>query len=166
MHDKTVLAKIEKADIEELKRIISMYVSSLHINLSFQDIDRELEDFPKKYDEPEGAFVVAKVNGMTCGCVGLRKIGQGICEMKRLYVLDEFKGRGIGRRLVQRIVEEGRVKGYAKMRLDTLRDMKPALALYRASGFYEIGPYTYNPIEGAVYMEIDLENRSPREAHA
>ncbi|MFW6242224.1 MAG: GNAT family N-acetyltransferase, partial [Thermodesulfobacteriota bacterium] len=88
--------------------------------------------------------------------VGLRSIAPGICEMKRLWVAPAFRGRGIGAALVDRVIREARAIGYAKMRLDTLASMKPALELYRSRGFGEIPPYYFNPIPETVYLELDL----------
>jgi ribosomal protein S18 acetylase RimI-like enzyme len=91
-----------------------------------------------------------------CGCVALRRIAEGVCEMKRLYVRDRARGRGVGRELVSRIIEAARERGYGLMRLDTLSPMEPARALYKKFGFREIPPYIYNPIPGALFMEKKL----------
>jgi ribosomal protein S18 acetylase RimI-like enzyme len=128
----------------------------LGIDLSFQNIDEELADFPGKYREPEGVFLVAKEGHTVVGCVGLRRIEPGICEMKRLFVVDSCKGRGLGDALVREIIRYARNKGYAKMRLDTLSTMDAAQRLYRRHGFVEIPRYTVNPLPGAIFMEKDL----------
>ncbi len=146
-------SKLHSNDIEETKLLIGEYIRSLHIDLSFQDIDNELQSFPHNYDDPDAAFLIAKHENIICGCVGLKKIDTNICEMKRLYVRDEYKGHGIGKELIKRILEEAKNKGYKKMRLDTLKEMKKAQELYRQFSFYEIEPYVYNPIEGTVFME-------------
>jgi ribosomal protein S18 acetylase RimI-like enzyme len=142
--------------MDGIRGLIREYMDSMALNLCFQGIDEELTSLPGKYSEPEGAIIVAEAGGGLCGCVALKKIGEGICEMKRLFVKDAFKGKGIGRELVRRIIDEGRSKGYRFMRLDTLESMKPALALYRSFGFSETTAYVYNPLEGAVYMEKAL----------
>ncbi|MGB4585718.1 MAG: GNAT family N-acetyltransferase, partial [Rectinemataceae bacterium] len=148
--------KAKPADMDGIRGLIREYMDSMALNLCFQGIDEELTSLPGKYSEPEGAIIVAEAGGALCGCVALKKIGEGICEMKRLFVKDAFKGKGIGRELVRRIIDEGRSKGYRFMRLDTLESMKPALALYRSFGFSETAAYVYNPLEGAVYMEKAL----------
>lgn len=150
------IERLAASDIEGAREIVREYVLSLSIDLAFQGIDRELEDFPSVYAEPEGSFLVAKDGNRIVGCAGLKKLEDGICEMKRLYVLDEYKGQGIGKRLVSRILEEGAAKGYRKIRLDTLRQMDAAQGLYRSLGFHEIPAYVFNPIEGAVFMERDI----------
>lgn len=148
--------KAKPADMDGIRGLIHEYMNTMALNLCFQGIDEELTSLPGKYSEPDGAIIVAESGGALCGCVALKKIGDGICEMKRLFVKDAFKGKGIGRELARRIIDEGRAKGYRVMRLDTLQSMKPALALYRSFGFRETEPYVYNPLEGAVYMEKTL----------
>jgi len=148
--------KAKPADMEGIRGLIEEYMASMALDLCFQGIDEELKTLPGKYSEPDGALLVAKAGGALCGCVALKKIGDGICEMKRLFVRDAYKGRGVGKKLARMIIEEGRLKGYRLMRLDTLKSMRPALSLYRSLGFHETGAYVYNPLEGAVYLEKTL----------
>ena len=150
------IVKLGPPDIDAVKAVIQQYLVWLGIDLSFQNIDEELADFPGKYREPEGVFLVAKDGDRVVGCVGLRRIEPGICEMKRLFVVDSCKGRGLGDSLVREIIRYAKSMGYAKMRLDTLSTMGAAQNLYRRLGFVEISQYTVNPIPGAVFMEKDL----------
>jgi ribosomal protein S18 acetylase RimI-like enzyme len=76
--------------------------------------------------------------------------------MKRLFLRPGFRGNGLGRRCAEQIVRTAREMGYRAMRLDTLPAMHPAIALYRSMGFTEIAPYTENPCEGALFMELRL----------
>ncbi len=156
--EKIEVTTLKAPDIDAARELVATYVRSLGIDLSFQDIDEELADFPAKYAEPKGTFLVAKDGARVVGCVGLRRLEDGVCEMKRLFVRDECKGRGIGRDLVEAVIGEARQKGYKRMRLDTLWHMKAAQMLYLSFGFYEIGSYVHNPIAGTVFMEKVLGN--------
>jgi putative acetyltransferase len=150
------IVKLASSDVEAAKAIIHQYLLWLGIDLSFQNIVEELADFPGKYREPEGVFLVAKEGHTIVGCVGLRRIEPGICEMKRLFVVDSCKGRGLGDALVREVINRAREMGYLRMRLDTLSTMGAAQSLYRRHGFVEIPQYTVNPLAGAVFMEKDL----------
>ena len=154
MGQNIVYKKLEtEEEIIGAKNLIMEYMKWLNQDLCFQNIDDELNNFPKKYEEPEGTFVVAKENDKIVGIVGIKKLENRICEMKRLYVNDNYKGKGIGKKLVEIIIEEAKIKNYEKMRLDTLNTMEAALNLYYKNGFYNIVPYYHNPADGVVYLE-------------
>lgn len=156
MHGTIVIEELKAHDIQAVKALIQEYIEWMNIDMSFQDIEEELAGFPRKYEPPSGVFLVAKDGDQVVGCVGIKKIGDGICEMKRLFVKDTYRGEKIGYALVERIILEAERKRYSKMRLDTLRRMKSAINLYIKSGFHEIGQYVVNPIEDAIFMERDL----------
>jgi ribosomal protein S18 acetylase RimI-like enzyme len=151
--------EVRAARHEELplaRRLIQEYVDSLGVDLGFQEIDKELRDFPGAYAPPTGAILLAFVDGEPAGCVGLRPFEGDCCEMKRLYVRPGFRGAGAGRALAAAVVEAARVAGYARMRLDTQPGMEAAQALYQSLGFREIAPYRFNPIEGTTFMELKV----------
>ncbi|HNU79762.1 MAG TPA: GNAT family N-acetyltransferase [Bacillota bacterium] len=143
--------------IEEIRKLFLEYARSLEIDLDFQDFETELNTLPGKYQPPDGALILALVEGREAGCIALRKISKDICEMKRLYVRDEYRGLGLGKKLVGMIIDEAVNKNYQYMRLDTLPTMKSAQSLYLSFGFYDIEPYVYNPIQGTRFMELKLK---------
>jgi putative acetyltransferase len=158
-----ITAPRTKEDLEAIKVLFREYAESLGFSLAYQDFDKELADFPGKYAPPEGALLLATVDGAAAGTVALRKLDTNICEMKRLYVRPSFRGqrtadgRSIGRALAEDIVAIGRERGYLRLRLDTIGGkMRQALSLYRSMGFVEIPPYYASPIPDTAYMELVL----------
>lgn len=152
---KLLLADFEK-QLPQIVEILKEYADSLGFDLHFQEFQKELAELPGEYAPPDGRLILAMEDDKIAGCVALRKFGPGICEMKRLYVRPEFRGKKIGRELAEAIIEEARRIGYQRMRLDTVHFMKEAIALYLSLGFEEIEPYRYNPIEGTKFMEMKL----------
>jgi putative acetyltransferase len=149
------------ADVATARVLMREYAAFLGADLSFQGFEKEMEGLPGKYAPPTGALFLARLSTGTggaepAGCVALRKLSPGICEMKRLFVRPEYRGLKIGRLLAARIVEEAQMRGYGKMRLDTLDRLKGAVGLYRSMGFRQIPPYCRNPLPGAQFWEKDL----------
>ena len=143
--------------IAQTHELFLEYAQSLGFSLCFQNFDEELATLPGDYAPPEGRLLLAEFEGQVAGCVALHKLDEGICEMKRLYLRPQFRGKGLGRVLADRIIAEARQIGYQRMRLDTVEPvMKDAVAMYRRIGFREIAPYCKNPIAGALYMELQL----------
>lgn len=145
------------AEVETIRTLFREYGESLGFSLCFQSFDEELAGLPGNYALPSGRLLLASESGKAAGCVALRKLEGGICEMKRLYVRPGFRGRGLGEKLAAAIIEAARQTGYEKMRLDTVPGvMDSAIRMYRALGFRKIAPYTHNPVAGAIFLELDL----------
>lgn len=145
--------------IAEARALFQEYAASLGFDLDFQGFEAELAGLPGAYAPPQGRLLLAFHDGRPAGCVALRELEDGICEMKRLYVRPDFQGLRIGRALAEAVISEARGIGYSRMRLDTVPAMGKAQALYRALGFREIPPYRFNPVPGTVFLEVFLELR-------
>jgi len=152
-----LIQAILPAQIEEARTLFLEYANSLNFSLCFQSFDEELQTLPGAYAPPDGRLLLAQGNGKTAGCVALRKIETDICEMRRLYVRPGYRGTGLGKKLVEELIVEARKIGYTRMRLDTVGEsMKDAVALYRRLGFKDIAPYREYPLDGVLYMELDI----------
>jgi putative acetyltransferase len=146
------------ADLGVVRVLFEEYAGTLGFELDFQDFDHELATLPGAYAPPGGALVLAEVDREPVGCVGLRPLGVGCCELKRMYVRPGHRRRGIGRLLADSIIREARARGYSRMRLDTISTMTSAITLYRSLGFVEIPPYRPNPIAGAAFFQLALQS--------
>jgi putative acetyltransferase len=146
-----------QADIEHARALFSEYEAWLGMSLCFQDFETEVAGLPGRYAEPRGRLLLGRIDSEVAGCIALRDLGGGICEMKRLFVRDRFRAHGVGRCLVQRVIDDARSIGYSKMRLDTYPPkMARAVEIYRQYGFREIPAYYANPYDDVLYMEADL----------
>jgi ribosomal protein S18 acetylase RimI-like enzyme len=145
-----------RTEIEAARGLFVEYADALGVDLCFQDFDSELTGLPGAYGPPEGRLLLARDAGSPIACVALRKIDDGICEMKRLYVRSSHRGLGLGRALAEAAIGEARAMGYRAMRLDTLPSMAEAALLYLSLGFRDIEPYYENPVVGARFLELEL----------
>ena len=144
-------------EINQARALFREYERWLDVGLCFQNFEKELAELPGAYAPPDGRLLLACESDQFAGCVALRKLSEGVCEMKRLFVRPQFQGKRLGQGWLQSIIDEARSIGYERMRLDTLPDkMDRAIKLYRSVGFREIAPYYHNPIGGALYMDLDL----------
>lgn len=153
--------RIEQAktndQIEEVRDLFREYESWLGLSLCFQGFEEELKTLPGKYAEPDGRIFIGYVDDLPAGCIGLRKLDDGICEMKRLYLRRSARGQGLGNALIEKLIAEAKGIGYKKMRLDTYPPkMGKAVGLYESHGFRAIEPYYENPHGETLFMEMDL----------
>lgn len=139
------------------KELIAEYAASLGIDLYFQNFTEELANLAEMYAPPDGCLLLARMSKELVGCVAIRQRDASTCEMKRLYVRTKYQGRGVGRHLAKAAIECAQRLGYSRMVLDTLSSMAAAQALYRSLGFEETSSYYPNPLNGAQYMVLDLE---------
>jgi putative acetyltransferase len=144
----------------QAKELFEEYAQTLHIDLSFQNFSRELENIRDQYAKPSGALILVYVDDAPAGCAGIRKQKDGIAELKRMYVKPDFRGYKLGKELLERSLEAAKELGYLKVRLDTLASMLPARKLYESFGFHEIPAYYLNPMDDAIYMEKDFESQA------
>ena len=149
----TIQPCISPAEYSQAISLTRDYLDWLDLDLAYQGVEAELQKFHVMYGSPNGLFLLAYSGESVAGGVGLRTLELNICEMKRLYVYDQFKGEGIGRKLCEQLIDQGKNLGFKAMRLDTLARMKPAISLYTDLGFEEIAPYCFNPDTTAVFME-------------
>lgn len=151
------IAPVDTADDHAAVRaLIVEYVASLGVDLEFQHFSHEIAHLAEVYGPPDGVLVLARVDGVGVGCVGVRRLDDEACEMKRLYVAPAGRGRGLGRRLAKYAMAWARSHGYGRMRLDTLPQMHAAQALYATLGFVDVAPYRANPVAGSRFLEARL----------
>ena len=142
--------------LNDAVQLFNEYANSLDISLDFQNFQEELNIIHSMYGSPTGCLLLVYESDTPIACAAYRKIEEGICELKRMYIKPQFRRRQIGQTLLDKLSNKARMNGYQLMRLDTLDTMLPALHLYRKNGFYEIPAYCHNPNEGVVYMEMAL----------
>src|SRR5690242_7961499 len=153
----TIRSMTSADEMEPVRVLFREYAASLGFDLCFQNFEQELADLPGPYAPPTGCLLLATVGDEPAGCVALKKLGDGVCEMKRLYVRSGYRGTGLGRTLAERVIQEARWLGYQAIRLDTVPSvMGSAVALYRSIGFRDIPAYCFNPVPGALFMELRL----------
>lgn len=144
-------------DMAVIATLFREYQAWLGVDLCFQGFAHELATLPGRYAPPAGRLLLAEeVGGAVAGCVALWALEDGVCEMKRLWVRESWRGTGLGRRLAEAVMAAGRHAGYHVMRLDSLGHLTAALALYRSLGFTETAPYYANPLDEVRYLERPL----------
>lgn len=159
----TIKQAVTGKEIETVRRLFREYEAFLGVDLGFQNFDAEFAGLPGKYARPNGDLLIGLNGNRIMGCVAVRRLGDSVCEMKRLYVRPEARGTGLGRRLALEIIAIARELGYALMRLDTLDRLTEAMSLYETLGFRKTAPYYENPLQGVVYWELPLLQEKPQQ---
>jgi putative acetyltransferase len=161
--------QVTQADTEahygEARSLIEEYAAELRatsgVDLSFQNLSAELDHLPDIYGPPGGCLLLARLAADWIGCAALRPVSEEACEMKRLYIRPRSRGTHSARRLAEALLVRAPLLGYRRMVLDTLEEMTAAQALYRSLGFRRTEPYYFNPLPGAVFMELNLAQAAP-----
>ena len=144
-------------EIKAARTLFREYETWLGMSLCFQGFEEELASLPGKYSPPDGRLFLAFVDGELAGCIAMRQLEEGICEMKRLFLRENARGQGLGNQLIEKLIEDAREIGYKKMRLDTYPPkMGKAVSLYESHGFCPIETYYHNPHDGVLFMELAL----------
>ncbi|GAB1461399.1 hypothetical protein MASR2M50_31740 [Thauera sp.] len=155
----------DTTELEHVRGFFRQYAAWLGVDLSFQGFADEIANLPGAYGAADGRLFYAEVDGQPAGCVGIRRFSEGVCEMKRLYVDPAFRGRGVGRKLALAAIKAAHLFGYRRILLDTVPSMRIAVKLYRELGFKEAPAYYPSPIEGTMFLTLDLENWSEDEVN-
>ena len=158
-----ILGADDHVELEQVRQFFRNYAAWLGVDLDYQNFGDEMASLPGAYAAPAGRLFFAEFEGRPAGCVGIRPSSDGVCEMKRLYVEPEMRGNGIGRQLALAAIKAAKALGYRKVMMDTLPAMRIAVKLYRELGFKEAPAYYPTPVEGALFLALDLENWSESE---
>ncbi|MDP2882518.1 MAG: carbonate dehydratase [Azonexus sp.] len=158
----------DREALEQVRQYFRNYAAWLGVDLSYQNFDQEMASLPGAYIAPQGRLFFAEVDGRPAGCVGVRPLpdSDGVCEMKRLYVAPEERGHGVGAALALKAIKAAKDIGYRKLMIDTLPNMRMAVKLYRELGFTEAPNYYQTPVEGTMFLALDLENWSETEVRS
>ncbi|MBS0544781.1 MAG: carbonate dehydratase [Proteobacteria bacterium] len=158
-----VLSASDTAELEQVRQFFRHYAAWLGVDLSYQGFGDEVANLPGAYGEADGRLFFAEVDGRPAGCVGVRRFSEGVCEMKRLYVDPDLRGQGLGRKLALAAIKAAQALGYRRILLDTLPTMRIAVKLYRELGFTEAPAYYPSPVEGTIFLTLDLAKWSEDE---
>lgn len=153
----TVLRQADNLELVAIARqLFGEYANAIGTDLEYQGFSAELAGLPKPYTPPQGALLIAFIGADVAGCVALRPLDGRAAEMKRLYVRAAYRSLGLGKRLVEAVIQAARQAGYSELRLDTLPSMASAQVLYRRLGFVEIPPYNSTHLPGTRFYALKL----------
>jgi len=162
--DCTIVTASALTEIEEVRGLFREYATMISVDLGYQGFEQELARLPGAYASPRGCLLLARIQGLPAGCVALRELKEGVCEMKRLFIRSPYRALGLGRTLTRAIVSHATENGFRTMLLDTLPTMDAALGLYESVGFKRRSPYFDSPVPGNIFMELSLVPNQEAEA--
>jgi ribosomal protein S18 acetylase RimI-like enzyme len=154
-----IIHAVGDEQVAAVRELMREYADSLGVDLSYQNFEQELQSLPGEYAPPGGALLLALAGEKAIGCIAMRALELGFCEMKRLYVRPAWRSTGLGRQLIESAIVESRKAGHRFMRLDTLPSMTAAHKLYESLGFKAVAPYYPSPIAGTSFLQLDLAER-------
>lgn len=147
-------------EVDDARHLVRAYAKANLHGHAMEDVGEEIARLDSWYATPLAGLIVAYVGDHAAGCCAFRPLPEAdhvnACEMKRLFVSPLFRGMGLGRLLVDSVLEDARTSGYSCVLLDTLDEMETARALYQETGFVEIPPYTRSPVPGAHHLKVVL----------
>lgn len=148
----------DKDGFKIAKKLFIEYADTLQIDLCFQNFEKELKEINIQYYKPLGGLyiIIDNETGESVGCIGIRRFKNKTAELKRMYVKDSHRNKGLGKKLLNKAIKLAKELGYNKIYLDTLDSMKTAIALYKLYGFNEIEAYRYNHFKKIRYFEYNL----------
>lgn len=155
----SIIRATTRAHLSAAAELFREYAASLPFSLCFQGFDEELATLPGRYAPPAGVILLAMAGETPVGCIAMRPLpdlGDGVCEMKRMYVVPTWQGQGIGRRLAEQLIADARTAGHTRMKLDSEPDMAAAMGLYRSLGFVSCDRYNNDPHPQTIFMELRL----------
>ena len=145
-----------EADFADIASLFRQYAAGLPVDLNRQGFADEIAHLPGPYAPPGGALLIARKDSEVLGCIALKRLAPEVAEIKRLYVVPQGRGLGVGKALVTAILGETARLNYREIKLDTLPHMAPAIALYRSFGFEPIAPYGTFPYPGLLCFGRNL----------
>ena len=154
----TIIEASKATEYAAALELFKEYMASLDFDLGFQNIDHELTILPTMYGPPSGVLLLVQAEGDFVGCAALRRIENATtCELKRMFLRPTYRGHGMGKGLMEKLLVAARALGYTTMKLDTIGYKMPwAVGLYESYGFRETTPYNHNPHAGVMYFERQL----------
>ncbi|HKV89846.1 MAG TPA: GNAT family N-acetyltransferase [Thermoplasmata archaeon] len=152
----TLTIASDPADLATVRELFREYADALPVDLAYQGFDTEVRDLPGPYSAPGGTLILARAGREPVGCAGLRPGPPGSGELKRLYVRAPHRRSGVGRILVETVIEAARGRGYSTLYLDTLPSMEVARRLYLSLGFEETEPYYPSPVPDTRFFRLSL----------